>query len=1530
MQNSDSLYVDQHLMAEWPGHPGKYFVIGGREGIQPAPGYTQNLGHYVVVDQTLDSGRGRVIVPATAVHSPSNNPTPLSAVGVVFDTAFKGRGMIMAHANGRDHWVVVPGNDFRDSTVQLWRSYLIDSNGLNPVPVLSYAGFSVITGARTRSAPNSRLFAYNSGNPGSNLRNNPNRPYQVIHYDNATGVAGPVLANLGVRAKDTAFAPGLIAPPDNFRNFGFSFSPSSRFLYMSTLDEELYQFDLSLPPAQIRSSILPVTQGYRGQLDVQLGMDGKLYIMDDRFNNRTSLVSYDPMNVVNPNYRYYLSALACPEERGLAAHAQDSVLYLYGNSPVTSFPIVNTSLFRNTERLQADAVRDTVCIGDSATLTAYGAGAVGFAWSALPGGTPTGLAAAAGSPVRAAPPATTLYRVIGFKTCGNPDTTFVLLTVVPPPLALAGPDTALCAFDTLRIGAPAPLLTNRYRWTPLPSSAGYLSPIAALSSPTVQQPLFRFSDTLSAPATFRYALEVFNGGCSAFDTIALTVYPLPPVQGLAGPDTTLCPHQAVLIGSAAAPPLLSYLWSAVGGAGLLFLDSLTTPAPLFAQGVFFTPDSSFRYVLRATDTLGCTATDTMLLTLLPVPALSPLPDSIFCSGDTLALTVDTAAFALSFQWALLSGQGLLLDTTGPTTRLTGINATYSDRLLRLRITGSDGTCLNRDTVEVRIAALPDTLLNGPLTLCPNAANVPYHPVGSAVAATFWAVGGGAVAPGTSQDTLRVQWGQADSSAFIRWQPLNRLGCIGDTVRTPVLIRKTLATATPRGDTALCAPPPGTAPLLRSYTVPPNPNSSFQWQVSGADLLAGQGTPSIQLAIPDTFSAPALLTIVVLEQSITPTDTCFGQSDTLTVQVYPAPRGRPLELAGTFCANDSLRAVLLPPAFAPGSSYLWTLGTGTPALFTTPTLLNDTVALRLLPGTAAALLSLSVQERNLYGCAGPRIDTVLPIAPQPPALAGPDRTICSGDTVIIGTTPPVPNLSFNWSPPASLANPASAQTAFAATLAGAQSLSLTFTLTTLSLAGCRNSDSMMITLHPAPDTAIRITGDTLLCAGNSSVYTLQPAPFAAVWQVQPPGQGLLLLPGGGISRIGIASAAAANTTVLLRAVAQTPIGCRSDTIILPVNLFATPKPALTPDSIVCEGNPFFQSQVTNPQGGSTYFWAVEQGRLTAGQGTPLADFLLDVPFGDGRTRTLRLLQTSPQGCKSDTLRKTLYLDGSRPELLRATTLPDNEGEVEVLYQIQNPTLTGRFRRNYTLERSVNFNPFQVALSSPAFETRYTEPLHPDFPMQSVRYRLSYADACGVPRTSPVHALVALTGNASEAPADQTQSGYTTGVTTLNWNAYEGWGADEHYDLYRSTTPQTSPAFPITGPQSPYRQRVNPPWEQANGSDAFAQTYRLKAATQGSGDSLRYSWSNSLTLRYQNPLKFFNLVTPNGDGLNETFVIANVHLYEHRLTILDRWGRTVLQTNRYANDWTTQTGGTYFYRLENTATGEQYNGWVQVLN
>lgn len=68
-----------------------------------------------------------------------------------------------------------------------------------------------------------------------------------------------------------------------------------------------------------------------------------------------------------------------------------------------------------------------------------------------------------------------------------------------------------------------------------------------------------------------------------------------------------------------------------------------------------------------------------------------------------------------------------------------------------------------------------------------------------------------------------------------------------------------------------------------------------------------------------------------------------------------------------------------------------------------------------------------------------------------------------------------------------------------------------------------------------------------------------------------------------------------------------------------------------------------------------------------------------------------------------------------------------------------------------------------------------------------------------------------------------------------------------------------------------------------------------------------------------LKIPNVITPNGDGFNDRFVIKGLELYpQNQLTIINRWGNHVYEKRNYANDWIGSglAEGTYFYVLRLT--------------
>jgi gliding motility-associated-like protein len=88
-----------------------------------------------------------------------------------------------------------------------------------------------------------------------------------------------------------------------------------------------------------------------------------------------------------------------------------------------------------------------------------------------------------------------------------------------------------------------------------------------------------------------------------------------------------------------------------------------------------------------------------------------------------------------------------------------------------------------------------------------------------------------------------------------------------------------------------------------------------------------------------------------------------------------------------------------------------------------------------------------------------------------------------------------------------------------------------------------------------------------------------------------------------------------------------------------------------------------------------------------------------------------------------------------------------------------------------------------------------------------------------------------------------------------------------------------------------------------------------------------------------VRVFNVISPNGDGKNDEFYIANIIGKPSLLEIYNRWGNLVFKTEDYANKWpgTYDTekdlpDGTYYYLLEwsDPDTGEEFfqRGFVEL--
>ncbi len=81
---------------------------------------------------------------------------------------------------------------------------------------------------------------------------------------------------------------------------------------------------------------------------------------------------------------------------------------------------------------------------------------------------------------------------------------------------------------------------------------------------------------------------------------------------------------------------------------------------------------------------------------------------------------------------------------------------------------------------------------------------------------------------------------------------------------------------------------------------------------------------------------------------------------------------------------------------------------------------------------------------------------------------------------------------------------------------------------------------------------------------------------------------------------------------------------------------------------------------------------------------------------------------------------------------------------------------------------------------------------------------------------------------------------------------------------------------------------------------------------------------------------NLMTPNHDGKNETYIIRDVNNYDilpgAKLEVYNRWGERVYRNSSYDNSWNAAniSDGMYYYYLKTGCAKEEYKGWLHIIS
>ncbi len=175
------------------------------------------------------------------------------------------------------------------------------------------------------------------------------------------------------------------------------------------------------------------------------------------------------------------------------------------------------------------------------------------------------------------------------------------------------------------------------------------------------------SQTLVVTAQGIYSVIVTDSsGCSAQDSVSVTVHPLPVVE--LGPPQDICAGTATVLDAGAGS--FTYLWSDGSSAQLLLV---------FASGT---------YTVTVTDSLGCSSTDDVVITVLNGPVVALGADTIICYLDSIML--DAGAGFAAYTW-----------NTGASTQT--VFATNANTNYTITVTDLNG-CTGTDDIEVSFYA----------------------------------------------------------------------------------------------------------------------------------------------------------------------------------------------------------------------------------------------------------------------------------------------------------------------------------------------------------------------------------------------------------------------------------------------------------------------------------------------------------------------------------------------------------------------------------------------------------------------------------------------------------------------------------------------------------------------------------------------------------------------------------------------------------------------------------------------------------
>ncbi len=951
----------------------------------------------------------------------------------------------------------------------------------------------------------------------------------------------------------------------------------------------------------------------------------------------------------------------------------------------------------------------------------------------------------------------------------------------------------------------------------------------------------------------------FSPTCTATAQVTVTVNNNGNIN--AGPDQQVCAGASVQLNATGGQ---NYSWSPATD-----LSSTTIANPIS------TPANTITYVVSGTDTLGCSASDTVQVTVNPLPTVSAGQDQNICLGDSAQLVATGAA---TYVWTPATGLSSATIANPVFTPSAAGSVVFT-------VTGTDQNgCTDSDNITVLVGTPPTAVVSGPVSICPggstqllasggvgyqwnpttglNVPNIP-NPLASPSQTTTYTVTVSDIAGCTDSASVVVtvlvaptvsagpdtgfctggslQLVAAGASSYA-WSPANGLSnpAIANPVASPNVSTVYVVTGT--------APNGCTDSDTISVDVWPNPNadagpdqtvcigSFVQLQGSGGQTY--QWSPAAPLNNDTIYNPVGVLTSTTTFALIVGNQYGCTDQDQVTITMLPAPAYS----VGTdtlICPGGTAQLF----ATAVGAiSYVWNPITG----LSNPFIANPTAT---PPFTQFYTVSITTSTCTIN-------DSVTVVVDQPDfANAGSDTAYCFGQSVQLGATGGV---SYEWFPATGLNNP-NIQNPITSI-----DTSIVYGVITTTAIGCNDTDFVNIVVNPLPNVDAGSVSSPI-CAGATVLLTATGA-NTYLWS-----------PAAGLSNptSDITTAGPLNASQTFTVTGTDTLGC-SNTDTIQLNLVPNPTADAGPDTTICSG----ASVQLNASGGTSYVWNPAGGLSSPFVSNPMAFPVTSTEYS--------VTVTDNNGC-SDT--DTIEVNVFSLQIEGDTTICQGDTVEFVLPQgtsfVWDPTIGVGGTST-------------VALLYPNTSTTYT-----------------------VTATNTLAGCITngqITVNVNPSALANFTVKYMPGCDSLVVRTFNNSVNSDSYVWSWGDSAQSSTAFnPILF--LPY----------GNGRAITL----VAVANNGCNDTLTIDSSNVVfddSLMAMVP----NVFSPNNDGTNDCFRPEVAGWFEncYLLYVYNRWGELIFESFREGHCWDGRTKGgnfakegTYFYVAK--VRDLEFKGYVQLI-